>query len=325
MANKTVSEPLIGGLPAAKWLGRQCKFRNPDRQASGNHGIAGVLHQVKGFRVVYRPANHGHDVIATVDDVLPWWSRNPDLKAEFDRSELAARQKRFDANIKMLGIKPGLLIPVAVCPIPEPEEPKVMTPMPQANPLDTEPEVKVAPAPIPDPPKPVYGAGITLTIDPDADPLVFQHLAAWQRSRKDCEEAAGMLRDAESAHARNTEVLLKGGVVIHSSVAEVLPSPTVETWKVYHADSAAFRWTDALQESSKLLYKKMVVDRLVIPFSELHKLAGFKSPGGVEVHGPRLAGVLTAADPNQTAWSILVSEADGRSLNLEAVPDDRGR
>lgn len=76
----------LGGLPLTDWLNRKVRLIPRDVSRSSAYVIA-ILKEVhhNGKTVTLHPAGHGGTIEKTVDDIKPYWSENPDLKAKADR------------------------------------------------------------------------------------------------------------------------------------------------------------------------------------------------------------------------------------------------
>jgi hypothetical protein len=70
-------EPLIGGIPARLFIGRQVRLRGTD---GSPHMGRGKLVAIMRDRAVVRPHKHGKNEIVELDEIHPFWSQNSDLR-----------------------------------------------------------------------------------------------------------------------------------------------------------------------------------------------------------------------------------------------------
>lgn len=71
----------LGGLPIERWIGRRVLLSNRTRFRGGAK-INAQLVAVDGKYVVVKPMGHGQVERVLIENVSPWWSKNPDLAAE---------------------------------------------------------------------------------------------------------------------------------------------------------------------------------------------------------------------------------------------------
>lgn len=139
LADPEVSGYTIGGIPAELWIGRAVRSRGHSR--SGDHAILATLKNIhRNGMATVRPPGHGQDEVVSVADLLPSWSKSPDLKEKADElkrvnltvvgKEPAAEgryvktRSQVDGKVLDLERQPGI-----VTPDPEPA-PAATTPTP---------------------------------------------------------------------------------------------------------------------------------------------------------------------------------------------------
>lgn len=84
-------EATIGGLPAVRFLNRRIKVRGKERC---QHGMPGVLYEISGRNAWVKTDGHKEaNVKVDVSKITPWWSENPDLKAEMEALGMQAEEE----------------------------------------------------------------------------------------------------------------------------------------------------------------------------------------------------------------------------------------
>ncbi len=75
---------LLGGIPIERWVGRRILLNNRTR-FKGGAKINALLVSVDRRSAVVKPMGHRHDERVPLENLSPWWSKNPDLAQERDR------------------------------------------------------------------------------------------------------------------------------------------------------------------------------------------------------------------------------------------------
>jgi hypothetical protein len=76
-----MSSNFLGGLPIERWIGRRVLLNNRTR-FKGGAKINALLVSVGKRTAVVKPMGHRHDETVPIEDLSPWWSKNPDLAQE---------------------------------------------------------------------------------------------------------------------------------------------------------------------------------------------------------------------------------------------------